>query len=287
MCEHDDELARRFEGHRAHLRAVAYRLLGSPDEADDAVQETWLRLARSDASEVRNLGGWLTTVVGRICLDMLRARRTRREDELGELEPRGGDDGDPELDVLLAESVGAALDIVLDALSPAERLAFVLHDVFGVPFDEIATIVGRSPAATKMLASRARRRVRASDVPDNQAPQHNEVVAAFLAAARAGDFDGLLELLAPGVALRPDAVTLGTGVFAAEAGAPRVARAFTGRARGVTPARIDGLAGWAWAPGGDVKGAFLFTVVDGRIAAIDIVGDPGALARLRIELAPL
>ncbi|WP_433067028.1 sigma-70 family RNA polymerase sigma factor [Dactylosporangium sp. CS-033363] len=278
----DEELAAAFEGQRGRLRAVAYRLLGSVDEAEDAVQEAWLRLARNRAP-IGNLGGWLTTVVGRICLDMLRARRYRGGAELPE--DAAGDE-DPERDALLGESVGAALGIVLDTLTPAERIVFVLHDVFAVPFEDIAPIVGRTPAAAKMLASRARRRVRRADAAAGPAT-HHAVVKAFLDAARRGDFDGLLALLAPGAELRPDHVTRSTGFFAPEAGGPRVARAFTGRARGAATALVDGAAAWAWAPGGQVRGLFLFTVVDGLIAAIDIVGDPAAIAARDIELAPL
>ncbi|MEU7869654.1 sigma-70 family RNA polymerase sigma factor [Dactylosporangium sp. NPDC049140] len=280
-----DELARRFEEHRGRLRAMALRLLGSADEADDAVQEAWLRLARADAAAVANLGGWLTTVVGRICLDLLRARRHRGTEELDE---DAAGDADPERDALLAESVGAALGIVLDTLAPAERLVFVLHDIFAVPFEEIAPIIGRTPAATKMLASRARRRVRNGDgaaASSTHGRAHHEVVAAFLEAARRGDFDALLALLAPGAELRPDHVARGVGFFATETGAHRVARAFTGRARGADEALVDGAAAWAWAPGGHVRGLFLFTVVDGLVTAIDIVGDPGEIGRREVRLA--
>src|SRR5918998_4813670 len=206
MDEHD-WLAKRFEEHRSHLRAVAYRMLGSLSEADDAVQEAWLRLSRSDTSNVENLGGWLTTVVGRVCLDMLRSRRLRREGPLeasvGELpgarvpQPIAsrGEATDPEHEALLADSVGMALLVVLDTLNPAERLAFVLHDMFGVPFDEIAPILGRSTPATKMLASRARRRVRTAEVPDGDLASRRRLVEAFLAASRNGDFDALFDLL--------------------------------------------------------------------------------------------
>jgi RNA polymerase sigma factor (sigma-70 family) len=207
MDEHDF-LAEQFEEHRTHLRAVAYRMLGSISEADDALQETWLRLSRSDTSEVENLGGWLTTVVGRVCLDMLRSRRSRRERPLGESpdvhvpEPivsRQEGEIDPEREALLADSVGLALLVVLETLSPAERLAFVLHDMFAVPFDEIAPIVGRSPTAARQLASRARRRVQGvTPVPDTDLNRQREVVAAFLAATREGDFEALLAVLEPG-----------------------------------------------------------------------------------------
>src|SRR3954462_2242763 len=206
-----DLIAERFEDHRAHLRAVAYRMLGSASEAEDAVQEAWVRLSRSDAAAVDNLGGWLTTVVGRVCLDMLRARRARREDYVGTWLPepvavREDDGADPAEQALLADSVGLALLVVLDALTPAERLAFVLHDMFGVPFDEIPPIVGRSATATRQLASRARRRVRGgAPAPDADLAQQRRAVAAFLAAARAGDFEALLEVLDPDVVFRVDA----------------------------------------------------------------------------------
>src|SRR3954469_23402100 len=209
MDEHE-WLAQRFEENRTHLRAVAYRMLGSLSEADDAVQETWLRLGRSETSGVENLGGWLTTVVARVCLDMLRSRKSRREQPLGALLPEPivsrVDAIDPEHEALLADSVGLALLVVLQTLAPAERLAFVLHDMFAVPFEEIAPIVGRSPTAARQLASRARRRVReAAPVPDADLDTQREVLAAFLAAARGGDFQALLEVLDPDVVLRADA----------------------------------------------------------------------------------
>ena len=216
-----DELAERFEAHRGRLRAVAYRMLGSLGEAEDAVQETWLRLARADAGEVENLAGWLRTVVSRICLDMLRSRTARREDPFGEPGPEGmrwdEDAPAPEAETLLADSVGLALLVVLDRLSPAERVAFVLHDSFAVPFEDIAPIVGRSAGATKKLASRARHKVRgASTLPAAELDGHRRVVEAFLAAARGGDLDGLLTLLAPDVVRRADAAALPPG------GAPEV-----------------------------------------------------------------
>src|ERR671916_14390 len=209
MDTHDEWLAQRFEEHRAHLRAVAYRMLGSPSEAEDAVQEAWLRLSRSDTSGVENLGGWLTTIVGRVCLDMLRSRRSRREGPLGVHLPEPivsrADGIDPEHEALLADSVGLALLVVLETLSPAERLAFVLHDMFAVPFDEIAPIVGRSSTATRQLASRARRRVQGETaIPDADLDTQREVVDAFLAAAREGDFEALLEVLDPDVVVRDD-----------------------------------------------------------------------------------
>src|SRR5712692_5689862 len=209
-------MAKQFESHRPHLRAVAYRMLGSVTEAEDAVQESWLRLSRSDTETVDNLGGWLTTVVGRVCLDMLRARRSRHEDYVGTWLPEPivsvDDESDPEQETLLADSVGLALLVVLETLTPAERLAFVLHDMFAVPFEEIASIVGRSPAAARQLASRARRRVQgAAPPPEADRTRQREVVDAFLAASRGGDFDALLALLDPGVVLRADRAAVQMG----------------------------------------------------------------------------
>ena len=234
MNEHD-WLADRFEEHRGHLRAVAYRMLGSLSEADDAVQESWLRLSRADTSDVENLGGWLTTVVGRVCLDMLRSRTSRREEPLGAHVPQRAvsraDGSDPEHEALLADSVGLALLVVLETLAPAERLAFVLHDMFAVPFDEIAPIVGRSPEAARQLASRARRRVRgvggregADLVPNVDLTRQRDVVDAFLTAARGGDFEALLAVLDPDVVLRFDRAALPTGASRETHGAAAVAR---------------------------------------------------------------
>ena len=227
MDEHD-WLAERFEANRTHLRAVAYRMLGSLSEADDAVQEAWLRLSRSDTSGVENLGGWLTTVVARVCLDMLRSRKSRREEPLGAHVPEpivSREDGiDPEHEALLADSVGLALLVVLETLAPAERLAFVLHDMFAVPFDEIAPIVGRSPAAARQLASRARRRVQgAATAPDADLTRQREVVDAFLAASRGGDFDALLAVLDPDVVLRADRAAVQAGASREVRGAAAVA----------------------------------------------------------------
>src|SRR5205085_1122623 len=231
MAEHD-WLAERFEEHRAHLRAVAYRMLGSLGEADDAVQETWLRLSRSDTSSVENLGAWLTTVVARVCLNMLRSRASRREESLDVHVPEPivsrADGIDPEHEALLADSVGLALLVVLEMLAPAERLAFVLHDMFAMPFDEIAPIVGRSPTAARQLASRARRRVQAAPVPETDLSRQREVVDAFFAAARGGDFDALVAVLDPDVVLRADAGVAGLGGSAVVRGASAVAaRAIT------------------------------------------------------------
>ncbi len=286
MSEHD-WLADRFEAQRPHLRAVAYRMLGSSSEADDAVQEAWLRLARSDASEVENLGGWLTTVVSRVCLNMLQSRRTRREQPLDD---HLSDDGsahpdriDPEDEALLADSVGAALQVVLDTLVPAERLAFVLHDLFAVPFDDIAPIVGRSPAAARQLASRARRRVHGASVVPSPTRQR-EVVSAFLAASRGGNFDALLALLDPDVVLRSDATAVQTGADAEVRGAREVAATFAGRARAARPALIDGLPGLVWSQRGVPRVVFGFTIAGGTIVAIDILADPELLAEVEVEL---
>jgi RNA polymerase sigma-70 factor, ECF subfamily len=253
-----------FEQHRAHLRAVAYRMLGSMSEADDAVQEAWLRLNRSDTSEVANMAGWLTTVVARVCLDMLRARRARHEEPLDPI-VSFDDESDPEQSALLADSVGLALVVVLETLTPVERLAFVLHDMFGVPFDEIAPIVERSPEATRQLASRARRRVRGqAPLPDPDLRRQREVVDAFLAASRAGDFDALVEVLAPDAVLRLGKLE---PVHGAENVARRVLARGTPLAPLARPALVNGAAG-AVVPGVAIVG---FTVVDGRIAAIDII----------------
>jgi RNA polymerase sigma-70 factor (ECF subfamily) len=255
-----------FEQHRTHLKAVAYRMLGSMSDADDALQEAWLRLNRSDTSEVANMGGWLTTVVARVCLDMLRARRARREETLDPIVSFDLDEeSDPEQSALLADSVGLALFVVLETLSPSERLAFVLHDMFGIPFDEIAPIVDRSPDAARQLASRARRRVRGlAPVPDPDLHRQREVVDAFLAASRAGDFEALLDVLDPGVVFR---IGKATPVVGAEQVARRVLARGTPIAPLARPAIVNGAAG-AVVPGIAIVG---FTVVDGKIAAIDLI----------------
>jgi len=284
-----DWLAERFEAHRSHLRAVAYRMLGSVSEADDAVQEAWLRLSRADTSAVENLGGWLTTVVGRVCLDMLRSRTSRREEPLEAPVPDSvasrADGVDPEHEALLADSVGLALLVVLDTLAPAERLAFVLHDMFAVPFDQIAPIVGRSPNAAKMLASRARRRVHeAGTVPDADRSRQRAVVDAFLAASRGGDFDALLALLDPEVVVRADRAAVDVGASREVRGAPAVAGTFSGRARFAQPALVDGAVGAVWAPGGRPRVVFGFTITDGKIVAIDILADPERLRELDLTV---
>src|SRR5438105_3528293 len=243
-----DWLAERFEEDRTHLRAVAYRILGSSADADDAVQEAWLRLARSDSSQVENLGGWLTTVVARVSLNMLQSRKTRREDPAGSHLPEeiadGADGAGPEHQAVLADSVGLALLVVLDTLAPAERLAFVLHDMFAMPFEEIAPIVERSPAATRQLASRARHRVQGADTtPDADLARRREIVRAFLAASRNGDFGALVAALDPDVVVRADQAVRRTGADAEVRGAQAVAATFSGRARAAKLALIDGVAG--------------------------------------------
>ncbi|HEU4539292.1 MAG TPA: sigma-70 family RNA polymerase sigma factor [Polyangiaceae bacterium] len=277
-------LSSQFEQHRARLRAVAYRMLGSSAEADDAVQEVWLRLSRSDAGAVENLGGWLTTVVARVCLDLLRSRKSRREESLDDDPPESGEgrlgEGDAEREALLADAVGPALLVVLEALAPAERLAFVLHDMFAVPFEEIAPLVGRSPTAARQLASRARRRVQgAAPAPDPARARRREVVAAFLAAARDGNFDALLAVLDPEVVLRADDAAVALGSAAELRGAPAVARTFSGRARDARPALVDGAAGAVWVPpGGRPRVVFEFTIEDDTIVAIDLRADRARLA---------
>ncbi|PSL00578.1 RNA polymerase sigma-70 factor (ECF subfamily) [Murinocardiopsis flavida] len=281
-----DPLVACFEEHRSHLRAVALRMLGSGDEADDAVQETWLRFSRSGTDGVANPGGWLTTIVSRVCLNMLRSRTSRRELPLGEPHPDPVADrsGDPEHRALQADAVGAALIVVLDTLTPAERLAFVLHDLFAVPFEEIARIVDRSPAAARQLASRARRRVQGSLEAGGGVPERRrEVVGAFLAAAHGGDFDALLTLLDPDVVLRADPAAVRMGAPSELRGAPAVAGTFTGRALAAHPALIDGAAGAVWAPGGRPRVAFGFTVAAGRITAITMTADPGLLGRVDLD----
>ncbi|MYS86355.1 sigma-70 family RNA polymerase sigma factor [Embleya scabrispora] len=282
-------LAGRFEEHRSHLRAVAYRMLGSLNEADDAVQETWIRLSRSDVSEIDNLGGWLTTVVARVSLNMLRSRRTRREDPLDAHVPDPvvdpGEGTDPEHEAVLADSVGLALLVVLETLAPAERLAFVLHDMFALPFDEIATIVDRTPTATRQLASRARRRVQGSPGdPDVDPTRQREVVDAFLAASRDGDFQALLALLDPDVVARADGAAARAGATTEARGATAVAEIFAGRARGARTALIDGIVGAVWAPGGKPRVIFGFTVVDGLIVGIDLLSDPDHLRETEVTI---
>ena len=302
MDEHD-WLVERFEEQRGHLRAVAYRMLGSLSEADDAIQESWLRLSRADTSNVENLGGWLTTVVGRVCLDMLRSRTSRREEPLdthvsertvSRMGRVGGreDGSDPEHEALLADSVGLALLVVLETLAPPERLAFVLHDMFAVPFDEIAPIVGRSPDAARQLASRARRRVHgiggregADLVPAANLTRQRDVVDAFLAAAPGGDFEALLAVLDPDVVLRSDRGALPAGAPREIRGAAAVARrAVVGGARAAQPVLVNGAVGVIVAPRGRLLMVLDFTVKDGKIVAIDAIADPERLRQLDLAM---
>lgn len=292
------ELAAVFELHRRHLCAVAQRILGTHGDAEDAVQEAWLRLARHDAATLDNLGGWLTTVVSRICLDMLRSRRSRREDPLHEdrPEPVSGDPwhDDPARQTLLADAIGPALQTVLDTLAPVERLAFVLHDLFGLSFDEIAPIVERTPVAARQLASRARRRVRGAE-PEPDRSRQRAVVDAFLAASREGDFATLLKLLDPDVVLRVDAAAVAVSTARLAQGAPplqpelrgaeAVAETFRGRAREARLVLLDGLPGAVWAPGGELRAAFAFRIERDRIAGIEIVADPATLRGLAVQAA--
>lgn len=292
------DLASEFEANRPRLHSVAYRMLGSITEAEDAVQETWIRLSRSDPHSIDNLAGWLTTVISRVCLGVLRSRRTRREEPVGQL-----DDGDieepgaeqPEQRAILADTMGPALLLVLDALGPSERLAFVLHDLFGMPFEDIAPIVGRTPAAARQLASRARRRVQGSDeAHPADIRRQQEVVEAFLAASRRGDFEALLTLLDPDVVLRADRAAVKAATANREKGAPlleaqvrggrAVANALVGRAQAAQPALIEGSPGAVWAPGGRPRAIFAFRVIGDTIAEIEIVTDPAAVRALHVTL---
>ena len=284
-------LADQFEQHRPHLRAVAYRMLGSLSEADDAVQDAWLRLSRSEASEIENLGGWLTTVVARVCLNMLRSRGSRREESLDVHVPdpivSREDRIDPEQEALLADAVGLALHVVLETLTPAERLAFVLHDMFAVSFDEIAAIVGRSPEAARQLASRARRRVQgATSAPDSNLARQREVVDAFFAAARRGDFDALVAVLDPDVVARGDGGRLRPALTEVVRGADAVAgRAlrFANPAAVLRPALVNGAAGVVVTIGARLFSVMGFTVTNGKIVALDVLADPERLRELDLS----
>lgn len=292
MTEHE-WLAEKFEENRGHLRAVAYRILGSLNEADDAVQETWLRLNRSDADSIQNLGGWLTTVVGRVCLDMLRSRTSRKEEALDPAAPRpvllntGGKD--PEQEALLADSIGAALLIVLDRLDPAERLAFVLHDMFAVSFGEIASILGRSPVAARQLASRGRRRVQgAPPIPRASLREQRRVVDAFLDALRRGDFEGLVALLDPDIVVRIDEAATGSGAPREIRGARNWAKgaiAFSRQLSGTAqPMLVNGEVGLVWTPGGRVFRVLHCSFFGGRIATVDVIADPARLRELDLAV---
>jgi len=279
-----DWLAERFEANLPHLRQVAFRMLGSQAEADDAVQEAWLKLSGTDAGDIENIGGWLTTVVARVSLDMLRKHRSRREEPAVKLLPIAAA-ADPEGEAVLADSVGEALLLVLDTLTPQERLAFVLHDMFDVPFAEIAPIVGRTPAAARQLASRARRRVRGASKPDADLKRRRQVVDAFLAASRAGDFQALLSLLDPEVTMRADATAVRMGAAAHLSGSAAVAGTFSGRALTAQAAMVDGLPGVVWAPGRRVRVVWRMTFTDARISEVEMLADPDTIAKLELSAA--
>jgi RNA polymerase sigma factor (sigma-70 family) len=278
-------LARKFEANRAHLRAVAYRMLGSTSEVDDAVQETWLRLSRSDTSSVENLGGWLTTVVARVCLDMLRSRKSRREEPMGAHVPEPAADDAHARDTELADSVGAALLVVLETLAPAERLAFVLHDMFAVPFEEIAPIVGRTPAAARQLASRARRRVQGTPpAPDADFSRQKKIVDAFLKASRDGDFEGLLAVLDPDVIFRADQAAQRLGSLGEIRGAAAVAETFKGRAQAAKPALVDGALALAVILSGQLRIVLRLTLSGERISAVEAVADAERIGAFDVEV---
>jgi len=277
-------LAENFEASRGHLRAVAYRMLGSTAEVDDAVQETWLRLSRSDTSAVENLGGWLTTVIARVCLDMLRARKSRREEPMGPHVPEPAADDTHGREAEMADSVGAALLVVLETLAPAERLAFVLHDMFAVPFEEIAPIVGRTPAAARQLASRARRRVQGAPPPDADISRQRKIVDAFLAASRNGDFEGLLAVLDPDVVFHADQAAQRLGSLAEIRGAAAVAETFKGRAQAAKPALVDGEMAIAVIFGGKLRIVLQLTIAGDRIAAVEAVADAERVGQFDVEV---
>jgi RNA polymerase sigma-70 factor (ECF subfamily) len=287
-------LAEQFETHRRHLHAVAFRMLGSNNEADDAVQDAWLRISRTDTSAVDNLGGWLTTVVARIALDMLRSRKARQEEPLSTQLDDAIDAGNPEHEAILADSVGPALMAVLDTLAPAERIAFVLHDMFGMSFEEIAPIVDRNAAAARQLASRGRRRIQGATAHDeSDLERRRHIVAAFFDASRHGKFDALLALLDPDVVLRADAVAVATSQARQTEGAPLVAPemrgvrsiadTFSGRARTARLAMVDGAPGAAWVPDGTTRAVFVFRIEHERIVQIELIADPEHIGRLELE----
>jgi RNA polymerase sigma-70 factor (ECF subfamily) len=274
----DQSLGAAFDASRQRLHAIAFRILGSRVEADDAVQDTWLRLSSTDPERIDNLVGWLTTVVARVCLDRLKSRQSRAEELVGggtrDFPGPAAIEGDPTDEAIMAESIGAALLVVLDSLGPAERVAFVLHDVFAVGFDEIAKIVGRSPAAARQLASRARRRIQGTNgTPQVDLVLQREIVDAFLRATRSGDFDALMRILDPSVVLRPDAAAEEMGSLTRTEGAAQVASALAGGAQAARRAVVNGLAGLVWAPRGRVRGVIQFSVVDGLVTAIDVTSD--------------
>jgi RNA polymerase sigma factor (sigma-70 family) len=293
----DAFLNARFEENRPRLRALAHRMLGSVTEAEDALQEAWLRLSRADTDGVDNLGGWLTTVITHVCLDMLRARKTR-ENAAPAMQAEGAvaalDSTDPEREVLLADAVGSAMMVVLDTLSPAERVAFVLHDLFALSFEDIGAIVGRSSVATRQLASRARRRVQRAGEREEELPSQREVAEAFMAASRNGDLEAVLAVLDPDVVLRVDPVAVKAAAANEAKGAPRlvpelrgaaeVARVFLGSARAARPVLVDGTPGAAWAPGGRARSVWTFKVEQGRIVELQVIADPKTIARLDVLL---
>jgi RNA polymerase sigma factor (sigma-70 family) len=281
-------LADRFDADRPRLRSVAYRILGNPQDAEDAVQEAWLRLSATDATEIQNLAGWLTTVVSRICLNMLRGRQRRPSTSI--IDPTGAVRElsehaavSPEEQVILADTLGVALLVVLEQLSPAERIVFVLHDLFSISFEEVAQILGKSSDACRQLASRARRRVRAADDPSADPQRQHEIVVAFLAASKSGDFQQLLTLLSPDVELEADALAVAMGAPARLRGAHEVASLFSGGARAARTALLDGMAGLVWAQGGQTKVAFEFTVAEGKVVRIDMIADEDVLGEMQIE----
>jgi RNA polymerase sigma factor (sigma-70 family) len=285
-----DWLAERFEENRTRLHAVAYRMLGSAGEAEDAVQEAWLRVTRAGAGDVENLAGWLTTITARVCLNMLEARRSRPEEPAGTHppEPAGACQGgqDPEDQALLADSVGQALLVVLDALAPAERVAFVMHDMFAVPFEDIAPIVDRTPAAARKLASRARHRIQGTspDAPAADGTRQRELVAAFLAASQRGDFVALLELLDPGVVYRADEAGVRMGGPGEVRGPAEVAAIFSGRAQAAQLASANGTPAIVWVAGGQPRAVFTFTIDRGKITAIGMTADPGQFRQLNVAI---
>ena len=281
-------LSNRFEASRSRLLAIAYRMLGTRAEAEDAVQDSWLRLQGARPDDVANLDGWLTTVVSRVCLDRLRARRARPEYPAGAPVPEeltaSSEDLDPAQQTLLAESVGSALLVVLDSLAPPERVAFVLHDVFAVPFDDIAPIVERTPDATRQLASRARRRIQGSGAARVDLARHQQIIDAFKAASLNGDFEALLALLDPDVVFRPDATAVRMGAPGQRRGRNAVASEFAGRAKGTKRALVAGRPGLAWAPGGHARGIFAFRIQGARITEIEVIGDPERIGKLDVVL---
>jgi RNA polymerase sigma factor (sigma-70 family) len=290
-------LSARFEENRPRLRAVAYRLLGSTSDTEDAVQETWLRVTRADTGEVDNLGGWLTTVITRVCLDMLRARKTRESAApalVAEGAAAASEPTDPEREVLLADAVGSAMMVVLDTLGPPERVAFVLHDLFALSFEDISAIVGRSADATRQLASRARRRVQGAAEREEELPSQREVAEAFMAASRDGNLEAVLAVLDPEVILRVDAAAVKAAAANAAKGAPRlvpevrgaadVARVFLGSAQVARPALVDGTPGAVWAPGGRPRAVWAFKVEQGRVVEVEFIVDPKTIARLEVVL---